>query len=250
MKNLSNKIIEEIKEKAIKPKPRWRYSARGVLFWLVTISGILLGASSLALAAYLVASIDWNLYSFMGYGSFLGFAVTAFPYLLVILLLILLILAYYSYRQTPRGHRAGLAGLLAVLILFALGMGTLFHMLGFGRKMHYGLAHTSPYHIIFYTKEKEWSQPDKGLLWGEMLNVENGSFSLRDFGNHNWEVFYNGKTRMNVDISQKVGEDVKIIGKKQSDSKFFASQIDGWDGVMNCDGRWNMNMMRGMGMSE
>ncbi len=244
MKNLADQIVGSIKEKRVAPIPRWRYVAKKTLFWSLTLILTAFGALSLALAVYLIQTIDWSVYPLLGYSSLHSFAMSAFPYAFVLLLVIFLVLSYYFYRQTPKGHRINLSVLLT-LFLFALVSGSvLFHILGVSREAHFWLARVPYYHQMMFTPEREWSQPEKGLLWGEVISADANGFSLRDMNGKGWMVFYG--TAMPKDVSGFIGKDVRIVGKMKNIDEFQADQIKGWNGAMNCNGSRNDMMGGGM----
>lgn len=243
MKDLSDKIIKSISSQDVRPVPRWQYATKKILFWIVAVFLVMLGALALALAFYLIQSIDWDMYSLLGYGSMLVFMISAFPYIFILLLAIFLALAYYFYRQTPKGHKISLSFLVAILIAFGLGVALMFHISGVNRDAYFQLARMPFYHQMMFTKEEEWSQPDRGLLWGEVLNVDRNNFSLRDVNGKNWNVLYDSSTSFDSNIYEAQGRDVKIVGQKNGSDGFQAKQVRKWDGIMNCNG--HRNMMRG-----
>lgn len=242
MKNLSNNIIKSIEKGAIKPIPRWQYAAKKVLFWFLAITGVLLGALVLALVIYTIQTIDWHLYSMLGYGSVIGFIMSVFPYAFIVLLIIFLIIAYYFYRQTPKGHKVNFSILVGILIILGLSGAFLIHISGINQEAYFQLARMPLYHQMMFTKEREWSQPEKGLLWGEVLDMNKNKFSLRDASGKNWNILYDNNTAFDFNISDVQGRDVKIIGQKKGDDNFQAMEIQIWDGVMNCRGHRNMMM--------
>lgn len=244
MKDLSNDIIKSIEKGAVKPVPHWQYVAKKLLFLAVTVFLVLLGALAMSLGMYIIQSIDWNVYQLLGYGNVWSFFLNAFPYIFIFLLIISLILAYYLYRQTPKGHKINLSMLVIVLIVVGLSLAFMLHILGVNREAYFQLARMPFYHQMMFTKEGEWSQPGKGLLWGEVLGMNNGKFSLRDNGGKSWNVLYDNNTSFDRNISEAVGQDVKIIGKQSGDNEFQAKQVQGWDGVIKCSG--HRNMMRGV----
>ena len=158
-------------------------------------------------------------------------------------------LAYYFYRQTPKGHKINISVLATILIIFGLSVAFLFHILGVNREAYFQLARMPFYHQMMFTKEGEWSQPDKGLLWGEVSNVSKNNFSLRDANGKDWNVSYDNNTSFDKNIYDVQGQDVKIIGQEKSTNDFQAKQVRQWDGVMNCNGHRNMMMNRN-GMME
>lgn len=255
MKDLSDKIIQSIESQAVKPVSPRQYAAKKILFWSGAVLLSLFGALALALAMYLVQSIDWNMYSMLGYRSIFIFIISAFPYAFILLLIAFLVLAYFSYRQTPKGHKVKVLVLAGILIIFGLSMAFMLHILGVNREAYLQIGRMPFYHRMMFTKETQWSQPDKGLLWGEVLNVDGDSFSLRDMAGKNWKILYDNSTLFDGNIYATQGQDVKIVGQRNGMDNFQAKQVQRWDGIMNCNGHRNMmqgvnggGMMRSGGM--
>jgi len=256
MKDLSDKIIKSIENQAVRPIPHWQYTTKKILFWGVVFLLVLFGALALALAIYLVQSIDWNMYSALGYGNIYLFMLNAFPYGFILLVGAFLMLAYYFYRRTPKGHKINLPILATILIVLGLVVALAFHIVGINREAYFQLSRMPFYHQMMFTKETEWSQPDKGLLWGEVSNVGNNNFLLRDIRGKSWNVTYDNNTSFDSNIYDAQGQDVKIVGQEKGLANFQAKQVQKWDGVMNCNGQRNMmqgasgggGMMRSGGM--
>lgn len=243
MKDLSNKIIQSIEDQAVRPVPRWQYAAKKILFWIMSVLLVFFSALALALAVYLIQSIDWRVYAMFGYGNMLVFILNAFPYAFIFLLAVFLISAYYFYRKTPKGHKINVSTLVLLLVFLGLGAASMLHILGINREAYFQLARMPFYHQMMFTKEREWSHPDRGLLWGEVVSVSRNDFSLRDMSGKNWKVAYDNSTFFEDRIYSDQGQNVKIIGQRNGIDNFQAKKVQKWDGVMNCNG--HRNMMRG-----
>lgn len=248
MKNLSSEIIKEIEKRNVRPAPRSHYALRKSLCWSAAFFLVLVCAAVIALTIYLLQSLDWSTYQALGYTSAHAYLMRVFPYALIFLLAVFLIGAYFLYRQTPKGHKASLGILLAGLIVLAFILAGALHLIGASREAHFRLAHMRWYHHMVHTKEREWSQPEKGLLWGKVLSIDGESFVLRDFYNRDWKIDGPASTQISNDESL-AGKNVKIIGEKTGNNEFRASSIQPWDGIMDCEGRRSMMMGRRMHVS-
>ncbi|HSA07753.1 MAG TPA: hypothetical protein P5099_00025, partial [Candidatus Moranbacteria bacterium] len=62
MTEISDKIIKDIKEKNIHPKPRWFFAVRNLAFWLLFIAAIFVGALSFAVILDVLTNHDWDIY--------------------------------------------------------------------------------------------------------------------------------------------------------------------------------------------
>lgn len=245
MKKLSDKIVDAIIEQKIAPRPRWEYVVSKWLYWAFAILAVFLGALALGLAVYLLRSIDWNIYTLLGYTSLHSFVMSAFPYVFLIIFILALGLAYLAYRRTPRGYRLSFPVLVVILVMAAGSLGFLLHILGANEAIYLSLARMPAYQNLVFTKENEWLNPQKGLLWGEVLNSGPSSFQLEDMTRKTWTVTYDEATQWQSGLSNRdiVGDNLKMTGQLKKNDQFQAAIIAPWDGAaMNCGGGCNSMM--------
>lgn len=76
--------------------------------------------------------------------------------------------------------------------------------------------------------EDEWSKPNNGYLGGEVTKLELRKFELTDFNNNQWTVNYTTKDIKNDNAVLRVGEKIRIIGRKTGENKFNAMEILPW----------------------
>jgi len=86
------------------------------------------------------------------------------------------------------------------------------------------------YQLISNNKEQQWSQPNTGLLGGEIIQIQDNGFELRDFRGENWQVNYAQNTLVKPSVELRSKEKIKVIGKKIEDKKFQAREIRPWEG--------------------
>jgi hypothetical protein len=244
MKKLSDKIVDAIIEQKVKPRPRWTYVASKWLYWFFAVLAVFFGALAFGLAIFLLRSIDWNVYTLLGYTSLHSFVMSAFPYAFLVVFILALALAYSAYRRTPRGYRLNFPDLTVILVIAAGSLGFLLHILGSNETIYLDLARMPGYQKLVFTKEAEWLNPQKGLLWGEALSAGPDSFQLKDMNQKTWTVNFDRSTAWQSGLDNKniTGDNLKITGQLENGGRFRAATVAPWDGIMNCGGGRNSMM--------
>lgn len=219
MENLSEKILEEIKEKKITPKPRWGFLLKNYLIWISGIFSLIIGSLSFAVAIFAIRHNDWDMSRRM-VGSVWKFALLTLPYLWIICLGIFAFLIYYNFKHTKSGYKYPFYIVVFGVVFLSIIFGVLFYGIGLGqavenaflRKMPFFREHLDPRFRI-------WNQPERGFLMGEVEAPKEGKgFRIRDFRNKEWFI-------KSMPKNLKKGEIFKIIGKKIDDENFEASEI-------------------------
>ncbi len=225
------------------PEARWKFLARkyGILVLLAII--IFMGAASFATAYYLLSSLDWDLYRFMHVSAF-SYVLSIIPYVWLVFILLASIVAFIDVRKTQTGYRFSALKISALIIggmiLFGMGMS----ILGIGGDINDIVAKKVPYYgnHMMTNKNSQWSQPERGLIAGEIGSTSDSSISLTDLNGKLWKVMIDENTLIRPVVNIEPQEMVKIIGKKKDNSTFEAREIRPWmgRGMMNGGGRGMM----------
>ena len=227
MKKISQDALKEIKKQKIVPTPKWQFSIRNYFLWILLALFILIGSLSFSILLLAILTNDWDIYHYLGQ-SFWSYLIYTLPSLWILLLIIFVILAYYDFRHTRLGYRYKSFWIIGGSILISLILGLIFCFAGVSGKIDQYLTKSIPYYQnISGHREQVWLNPDKGLLAGEIVAVNNEDFTLKDFSNHMWQVniqdaTFKGRTSL---IN---GMQIKIIGQKIDDNNFKAAEIRLW----------------------
>jgi len=233
MGDLGKKVLERIKAEKIEPKPRWQFLLRDCLIWTAFSISVIVGALSFGVILFVFLSNDWDLYKYLQVNPFQHF-IFSLPYLWVIVLLVFLALAYYNYKHTKSGYRWEAYYVWGLSILASVILGLLFHFaFGLGEKIDRALSGNLPVYArihAYCNRKNVWSQPEKGLLAGEVKKIEDDDgFELEDFKGLAWYVEKDEKLLMPVGFVVVVGRKVKLIGEKRDEKLFRAWEIRTWD---------------------
>lgn len=247
MKNLIVDTIEKIKEKNIRPEPRWKHLAKKYSTWLSFFAVVLFGAAAFSAAYFLVSELDWNLHAAVHRYSFFYY-LSLIPYIWIIPFAILVFFAFLGLRKTENGYKYNFLKIILLVLGLLIALGVAMAFSGFGGKMNMAMTRGFPgYGKLVVTKEAQWSQPEKGLLAGVIDSVSKNSIGLRDLAGKEWQVAYDENTLVRSAARLESGEMIKTIGQETGRQTFKASEIRPWQGkgqMKNKNGSGNANIQR------
>ncbi len=226
MEDLSHKVLDEIKDKHITPKPKWQFVSRDLLFWGAFAFSVGVGAVAFSAMLDRVTSIDWDIYPQLGRGP-VTHVVLSLPYLWVVVVVLFSLLAIYNFRHTKEGYRYRPIIVITTSIVISIVGGTALFLTGFGGQIDEQVAQRPPLGPMMPGHPADvWQKPEMGLLAGQILSVESDSeLSLRDLLGEPWQVIY---TEARFRIPLFPGEQIKIIGEITGEHLFEASSIRPW----------------------
>jgi len=223
----SEKLIQAIVEKELKPVPKWRFTLRNGLLLGAFLIAVLLGALAFSVILYAIQEADFNVLSHLTHSRlemFLGLL----PIFWIVILVIFLVIAIYSVQYSPRGYKFTAAKLVGYSAALSILMGTLFFIAGGAHRIENAFAvNVGIYESIQDKKIELWSMPAEGYLSGEIQDVEMGTLQLKDFQGNKWIVhFENANIRPAVLLERN--ETIKLIGEQTGEGEFSASDIRPW----------------------
>jgi hypothetical protein len=229
MESISQKIIEKIKKENITPKPKWHFLLKNSVLWASFAVSIAIGSLAVSIILHLTHESDWDIYRYLekGYGHFL---IDTIPLLWIGFVLLFLAVAYYNCRHTDCGYRyqAYYIVFSSFILSFILGYGC--YAFGLGRIMDEMLSENVNCYCGAVARQKQvWSQPDKGLLAGRVIEIKiDDNFDLEDFSGHIWQVRKNGEEIIYRNVVIRPHEQVKIIGRRGGETIFVAKEVRPW----------------------
>lgn len=231
MGDLGNKVLERIKAEKIEPKPRWQFLLKDYFVWLAFGISLLVGGLAFCVMLSIILDNDWDIYRYLEIGLFEHFLISL-PYLWILLLLLFLAVAYYNYRHTKKGYCCRAFTILALSVFGSVMLGTFFHILGLGGRIDRTLSRNFPVYQQIHCcchRQDIWTQPEKGLLGGRILNVrKEDEFDVEDFGGIVWQIEKNNETLIRRPVLIIENEEVKLIGEKKAEKIFWAREVRPW----------------------
>lgn len=225
----SQKLIDEITSKKIKPSPRWHFVFENYIFWSVFFVFIFFGSIAFSIILYATTESDFDLLSFTG--SKVEFLFSILPLLWVLFLGIFSIISIFGIRHTKTGYRYSFLKILSANILLSVLLGSLFFYTGGAKKMEQIFADNIPVYKSFEERRiSRWSNPENGFLSGVILENKNKELILiKDFSGNHWEVDIQ-ETFICSNLYLNKGDKIKIIGKILENNIFIAQEIRKWEG--------------------
>jgi len=219
MNNLSDRILEKLKEAKITPKSKWKFLLKDYLVWISGVLSLVIGSISFAVAIFLIRYNDWGMGKQM-VGSFWKFTLLTLPYFWIICLGIFTFLLYLNFKYTKNGYKHSFYNVVFGIILLSVVFGTLFYSVGLGQAIEDTFARKIPfYRTHLDPRIRTWDQPEKGFLIGEIKELNDKGILIKNPKGKEWLI----KNLPNKNL--KRGEMLKVIGEKLDDENFKASDI-------------------------
>ena len=225
----SKTIVDKIKEKNIKQKPKWHFTILNALNWTCYIVCILIGAASFSVILFSIHQTDFNLITHMSHSRlelFLGLL----PFFWIITLLIFLFVATIIFRRSKSGYKLNWFRLLTFSTAASVLLGVLFFIGGGGLQLENIFSEkVSFYQSVHESKMKIWMNPEEGFLSGTIKNISGDMIRLIDFNNEKWDVDYSNAL-ISGNVLLKEGEQVKLIGEITKPNHFYVTEMRSWNG--------------------
>ncbi len=227
MTELSEKVLQDIKDNNIAPKPRWRFLLHDGLIAAATVVSVLVGSVAFSVMLYHIVNNDWEIMKLLPQTP-LQYFFSTLPYVWLVVLVLFVGLAYYNARHTKGVYRYRAYWVLLASILVSILLGGVIYSAGLAPPIHSFFVDRLPvYNRIMHDRAHFWSQPEEGFLAGGITRIRPAEqyFELRDFGGTLWIVKID-ELSMPPRITE--GQVVRIIGELKSDSEqeyFQAEQV-------------------------
>jgi hypothetical protein len=230
MNDLIQKTLAQINKEHIVPEPRWKFLMQKFILWLVVGLFVALGAVAVAVTYYLLNELDWDLQLILRH-NFFPYMISVMPYFWLGVLMVFLSSAMAGMRKTEDGYRFSWWKIAGIIFSGLLILSLLAYGFGLGRMINHLAINHIPYlmhHTI--TKEKQWMQPESGMLAGIIMTIGETQFQLQDLNGQQWIIILDEKTTVRPAVDFSVDQKIKIIGAKKDEQIFQALEIRPWEG--------------------
>jgi len=237
--NISEKIFKKIEKDKVTPVAKWIFFIKNVAIWTTGVFVIIAGGIVTALTIYRLTDSDWDVYKNLGENSIIHI-IRILPYVWLGAVIFFIAIAYCNIRNTRGGYRYATHIIVFGSIFGSLLLGTAFYSLGFGEHIDAQIGISIPaYESLGYNKEKVWTNPEDGLLSGQIITLRNGSssFIIKDFSGEIWTIYSNPNIKWDSFALPEIGEQIKIIGKQETRNIFIANEIRPWKGLSDSNER-------------
>ena len=223
--NLGQKFLKAIKNKAIKPRPRWQFLLKDYLIWIIGAASLIIGSFAFAVILHMLVNNDWDVYQNIN-DSLAGFILVTLPYLWLVFLGLFIFVAHYNIKHTKKGYRFSLSRLIIGSILISVLLGTLFYSIGLGQALDDTLTDRVPFYRNFLNQRRRiWIQADQGLLAGIIIEVgSDNNFKIIDFNKKEWNVV-GDELILKPGMELLPGMGIRMVGQKIDDNNFKAFRV-------------------------
>ncbi len=123
-KNISQEALKTIKDKKIKPKPKWEFLAKDYLIWFFSVLTVLVGGLAVSIIILIISHPGLRGRLFL----------LNIPYVWFLVLLVFLILAYYNFKKTKKGYQYNPYLIVVISVLISIIFGFVIFQLGQAEK--------------------------------------------------------------------------------------------------------------------
>jgi len=211
--NISDKTLKIIEQNKIKPVPKWEFVFKKWGLWL--------GFGLCLILLILGISVSW-----------FGLADNIItPYFWLFIVFIFLTLSYLIFEKTKKAYRFTKWQVILFITIIGLIIGGILFKIGLGSNIDRNLeSNLSFYRQVVPMKMAIWNNPESGYLSGEITNISDSNFEIRDFNGNFWII--NGEDQLvRGRVQMVIGEEIKLIGNKVDDNTFKADEIRPWSGM-------------------
>jgi hypothetical protein len=218
MDKLSKHILDKIKHEHSKPRAKWVFQARNVVFWV--LAGVAVILAGLFLAGLLLDAFEaeWEIAGRYP-GGYPNFLLHTFSWVWLFGIAAAVAAAYVVLRKTKRGYRYGILALSGVILVMSFAFGAA--LLGtpapekardLRLELHKPMA------------EKLWQNPEKGLLVGVIVEFKGKLIILSAIDQSHWEVDVSS-AHIAPMLKLREGEEIKVIGRSEKEGEFRAEFV-------------------------
>jgi hypothetical protein len=220
-KKISQLVLEKLKEKNIKPKARWGFLLKNYSIWALGVICLVVGSLSFAVVFYMFRYNDWEIYQNVN-DSLLEFLLITMPYFWILLIGLFIAIVNYNIKHTKHGYKYNIKIILLVTIVSSVVLGGILFKAGVGRAIDNIMLEKAPFykHVINH-RMGMWSNPEKGMLMGEIVGVLDNGFSLIESNGKIWVVDTNNARIISI-VKIEEGEIIKLVGKRIGETEFKA----------------------------
>lgn len=232
----SERLIQTIKERQIKPAPKWQFRLKNALLWITFSIAVLLGALAFSIILFSIQQTDFNVISHLSHSGlelFLGLL----PIFWIVWLIICMIIAIYSVQYSDRGYKLTLPRIIGYSSFLSILFGTIFFITGGAHQLEHAFAiNILTYDSIQEKKIRVWTMPEAGYLCGKIQQVAPENLQLEDFKGRHWTILYD-EAFIPPAVRLVKGEIIKLIGEMTKEDQFKATEIRPWGGGGQMRGR-------------
>ncbi len=225
MDNLTEKIINKIKENEVKPVPRWHFVIKRIFLWVPGIICTLIGGISVYAIMYGTSHNGWEFRRFTHQSNY-EFLVDTLQYIWILSFVLFYIFTINLIRITKDGYKYKISSILLISFLTSVIIGTSVFILINTSTMKYSFGFEGQ---IKNEQRLHWSFPEKGRVLGLITDIkENNYIIVKDQEGNEWNL---NIEQIPADIKNNIeeGDIIRVLGEITEKNNFTACAIFPWD---------------------
>lgn len=230
MTKLSNKIIDEINKKNVKPIPKYQFLLKKYIIWILFILSILIGSLSFAFILFQITDIDFEIYNELN-EIYPNYIFQIIPFIWILIMGLFLFVAYYNFKYTDSGYKYNNYIILFISFLLSIILGFIMYFFNVSAIIETNIIEIyvpSEYQKMLNPQKNIWNNPNKGLLHGILKKRENRNrFIIEDINNKIWYIDTNN-IPINIQNDFQINQRIKIQGIYIDEKEFKAKKIIPW----------------------
>jgi hypothetical protein len=192
LSSIGRDVIEMIKNKNIRPQPKWKFLLKDYFIWFVGIVSIVIGSLAFSVIIYMLKNSDWDVYEHIN-NSLFEFIVVTLPYFWIAFLVLFVFIADYNLKHTKKGYRYQVHVVMIVSVTVSMILGLFLYNIGVGRAIDDVFAEKIPVYKQMVNKMhqrgKMWNRPNEGFLSGMIVSMDSKDrFRISDIHNTVWDI--------------------------------------------------------------
>ncbi len=230
MKTCCDKVLETIKQKSIKPFPRWYFFARDCALWFLASLATILGGIAFSLVMLFVYFQRFGI-NHPRPADNLHWLLVSIPYAWLTVFVLLIFVIYYNLKHLKKSYKYP-AYLLIIASLFgSIVLGVTISRLGIHRQMNSEFSRHLPFYgPMFDARRPAWDRPNEGFLAGKIKLTGDDFMVIEDFNQQEWRVIFHEETKDEESVQMIPGQAVMISGFPDGPRVFLADEIFPWEG--------------------
>ena len=225
MKSLADQFEQKIESGQMpEPIPIWQIKAKRVLIWILFGSFVFVGIASSAVAVWFITDPQTVILEYQK-ASFLDHFLSILPLFWICLSLAMGLAAVIVFVHAPRGYRYRAIVLVGAVILAFAAFGGAISAAGFSEKIERVAELMPGYRFVQMPHIQKFTQPENGMMIGQVKVIEQQEFDLKDVRGVIWHV---STIHCNQPLDRVISPDgcVRVLGVPSSTENYFdAEQI-------------------------
>lgn len=227
MSNITDKIINTIKDQNLLPKPRWRFILQRILIWVLAFLSAIFGSLAFSVMIFILVNNDWEVLKYIDRTP-LQHAIETLPYIWILILILFVVLSYYNAKHTKGAYKHEGYWFLIGSIMISLIIGSVFYSFGLAPRIHTVAQNVPFFQGLLHDRDDIWMEGENGLLAGEIVGNLNGDelFELVDLNDKTWIVVRGDDyIAPPPGFIMEPGVIVRMVGEIENDNIFDANII-------------------------